>query len=115
MGGGLGIQYTHEDAPPTVDELADMILDGVTAEVERRGLPQVRLMLEPGRSIVGPAGMTLYRIIVIKDLPGLRTYVSVDGGLSDNPRPCMYDAEYEAAVANNDIVPAFIKTYLFGT
>jgi diaminopimelate decarboxylase len=100
LGGGLGIQYTHEDAPPSIDELAQVIADGVQAEAARLGLPLPRLMLEPGRSIVGPAGTTLYRVIVVKDLPGLRTYVSVDGGLSDNPRPCMYGAEYEAVVAN---------------
>jgi diaminopimelate decarboxylase len=100
IGGGLGIQYTHEDAPPTIEELAQVITDAVRTEAARLGLPLPCLMLEPGRSIVGPAGTTLYRIVVVKELPGLRTYVSVDGGLSDNPRPCMYDAEYEAVVAN---------------
>ena len=100
LGGGLGIQYTHEDAPPSIEELAQVVVDGVKAETTRLGLPLPRLLLEPGRSIVGPAGTTLYRIIVVKELPGLRTYVSVDGGLSDNPRPCMYGAEYEAVVAN---------------
>ncbi len=100
VGGGLGIQYTHEDTPPTIDELAQVVTDAVKAEAGRLGMPLPRLILEPGRSIVGPAGTTLYRIIVVKELPGLRTYVSVDGGLSDNPRPCMYDAEYEAVVAD---------------
>jgi diaminopimelate decarboxylase len=100
LGGGLGIQYTHEDAPPTIDELADLVTVALQAEAGRLGLPLPRLMLEPGRSIVGPAGTTLYRVVVVKELPGLRTYVSVDGGLSDNPRPCMYDAEYEAVIAN---------------
>jgi len=100
VGGGLGIQYTHEDAPPTIDELAEVVTDTVQREADQLGLPLPRLVLEPGRSIVGPAGTTLYRVIVVKELPGLRTYVSVDGGLSDNPRPCMYGAEYEAVVAN---------------
>lgn len=100
VGGGLGIQYTHEDAPPTIEELAEIVTQAVKAESARWGMPLPRLILEPGRSIVGPAGTTLYRVIVVKELPGLRTYVSVDGGLSDNPRPCMYGAEYEAVVAN---------------
>jgi len=99
LGGGLGIQYTHEDAPPTIDELAEVVTTAVKSEADRVGLPLLRLMLEPGRSIVGPAGTTLYRVIVVKELPGVRTYVSVDGGLSDNPRPCMYGAEYEAVIA----------------
>ncbi len=100
LGGGLGIQYTHEQAPPTVDELAEVIADSVRQECQAHQFPLPLLGLEPGRSIVGPAGTTLYTVMVVKELPGLRTYVSVDGGLSDNPRPCMYDAEYEAVIAN---------------
>jgi diaminopimelate decarboxylase len=100
VGGGLGIQYTHEDAPPSVGELAEVIAEAVVDEAKRHQLPQPRLLVEPGRSIVGPAGTTLYTVVVVKEIPGVRTYVSVDGGLSDNPRPCMYDAEYEAVVAN---------------
>ena len=114
LGGGLGIQYTHEDAPPTVDELSDVIVTALEEELSMRGLPEVCLMLEPGRSIVGPAGVTLYRIIVIKDLPGVRTYVSVDGGLSDNPRPCMYEAEYEAAIANRADQEPVVKVRVSG-
>jgi len=100
LGGGLGIQYTHEQTPPTVDELAEVIAPSLRQECEKRQLPLPVLGLEPGRSIVGPAGTTLYTVMVVKELPGVRTYVSVDGGLSDNPRPCMYDAEYEAVIAN---------------
>ncbi len=100
VGGGLGILYTHEDAPPTIEELAEVITEAVVDEAQRHDLPQPRLVVEPGRSIVGPAGTTLYTVVVVKEVPGVRTYVSVDGGLSDNPRPCMYDAEYEAVVAN---------------
>jgi diaminopimelate decarboxylase len=100
VGGGLGIQYTHEDAPPTVEELAETITEALAAEAQGRDLPHPHLVVEPGRSIVGPAGTTLYTVVVVKEVPGVRTYVSVDGGLSDNPRPCMYDAEYEAVVAN---------------
>ncbi len=114
FGGGLGIQYTHEDAPPSVGELADVIVSAVEEQTATHDFPQARLMLEPGRSIVGPAGTTLYRAMVIKELPGVRTYVSVDGGLSDNPRPCMYDAEYEAAVANRAGEPPTMNVRISG-
>ncbi|MGQ9732522.1 MAG: diaminopimelate decarboxylase [Candidatus Zipacnadales bacterium] len=114
MGGGLGIQYTHEDAPPTIDELAEILTTAVYEEATKRSLPLPRLVLEPGRSIVGPAGTTLYRVIVVKELPGLRTYVSVDGGLSDNPRPCMYNAEYEAVVANKANQPPLMSVRISG-
>ena len=100
MGGGLGIAYTRADAPPTVAELAEVICPSLEAAVEKYGLPLPKLILEPGRSIVGPAGTTLYTIGPIKEIPGVRTYVSVDGGLSDNPRPELYEAEYTAVIAN---------------
>jgi diaminopimelate decarboxylase len=100
LGGGLGIQYTHEQTSPAVDDLAAVIAPSLQQECERRQFPLPVLGLEPGRSIVGPAGTTLYTVMVVKELPGVRTYVSVDGGLSDNPRPGMYDAEYEAVIAS---------------
>ncbi len=100
IGGGLGIRYTHDDVPPTVDRLADEICSALAAAAEQHNVPIPELILEPGRSIVGEAGLTLYTIGVVKEIPGIRTYVSVDGGLSDNPRPSLYDAEYEALIAN---------------
>jgi len=100
LGGGLGIRYTEKDEPPTVGELAKTICPRLLAALDEHGLDAPRLILEPGRSIVGEAGVTLYTIGVIKEIPDLRTYVSVDGGLSDNPRPALYDAVYEAVVAN---------------
>lgn len=100
LGGGLGIAYTDEDAPPSVEELAGVICDALERCTAHYDLPMPRLILEPGRSIVGPAGTTLYRVGPVKEIPGVRTYVSVDGGLSDNPRPALYDAQYEATVAN---------------
>jgi diaminopimelate decarboxylase len=100
MGGGLGIAYTKEDAPPSISELADVQAAALQRAAETFGLPVPRLILEPGRSIVGAAGITLYTVGPVKEIPGVRTYVSVDGGLSDNPRPGLYDAEYEALVAN---------------
>lgn len=100
LGGGLGIRYTEKDEPPTVAQLADAICPRLLSRLDEHGLNHPRLILEPGRSIVGEAGVTLYTIGVVKEIPDLRTYVSVDGGLSDNPRPALYDAEYEAVVAN---------------
>ncbi len=100
MGGGLGIAYTKEDAPPSIADLAAVQAAALKQAAEASGIPIPRLILEPGRSIIGPAGVTLYTVGPIKDIPGVRTYVAVDGGLSDNPRPALYDAEYEAVVAN---------------
>ena len=105
LGGGLGIRYTQEDVPPTMGHFAGLVADAMRQGTATHDLPPLRLMLEPGRSIVGEAGTTLYTIGVIKDIPSVRRYVSVDGGLSDNPRPAMYDAQYEAAVANRAAEP----------
>jgi diaminopimelate decarboxylase len=91
IGGGLGIRYTHEESVP---EIADFIAPLVAA------LPaDVQVVLEPGRSLVGRAGVTLYRVGVVKDSGGI-TYVAIDGGMSDNPRPQLYGARYEALLAN---------------
>ncbi len=100
IGGGLGIRYREDDVPPTIEKLADDICAELRQACDEHNMPMPELILEPGRSIVGEAGITLYTIGVIKRIPGVRTYVSVDGGLSDNPRPSLYDAEYEALIAN---------------
>ena len=92
LGGGLGIAYTAEDEPPTVDEYAEALL---------RGAPDgVTVLCEPGRSLVGNAGITLYEIGTVKEVPGVRTYVAVDGGMSDNLRPMLYGARYEAEIVD---------------
>lgn len=100
LGGGLGIAHTPEDAPPSIAELAEVITGALQSACARLDYPLPRLILEPGRSIVGTAGTTLYRVGPVKEIPGVRTYVAVDGGLSDNPRPALYEAEYTALVAN---------------
>ncbi len=100
LGGGLGIAYTSEDAPPSIPELADVIAGAVQQATARYNYPVPEIIVEPGRSIVGTAGLTLYRVGPVKEIPGVRTYVAVDGGLSDNPRPALYGAEYTAVVAN---------------
>jgi diaminopimelate decarboxylase len=105
IGGGLGIRYLPEHNPPSIEEFAERIVSTLNAEIKKYNLHKPRLMLEPGRSIVGEAGTTLYTIgaiktVPIKEHPGRRIYVSVDGGMSDNPRPALYDAKYSAIIAN---------------
>ncbi|MFH1833617.1 MAG: diaminopimelate decarboxylase, partial [bacterium] len=95
-GGGLGISYEATDEPSTVEEYADVILTGVATDTKKLGLAMPKVMIEPGRSIVGNAGVTLYRVGTIKKIPRVRTYISVDGGMSDNIRPMLYEAVYEA-------------------
>jgi len=100
LGGGVGVHYLNGDAPPSLDEYAEAVTSAVKERCALRSFPLPRLIQEPGRRIVGEAGTTLYTIGVVKEIPGIRTYVSVDGGLSDNPRPALYDAKYSAVVAN---------------
>ena len=96
VGGGLGIAYTSDDEPPSVDAYADVKVRGV----ERVFDPVPKILVEPGRSLVGNAGLTMYTIGTVKEIPGVRTYVAVDGGMSDNLRPMLYGARYEALVAD---------------
>ena len=107
LGGGLGIRYVEGERPPAIREfvaaLLDRLADGWPGE-----LPQ--LILEPGRSLVGPAGLTLYRVGVVKRASDEVTYVAVDGGMSDNPRPQLYGARYSALLANRADVQA-TRTY----
>ncbi|MGH2355651.1 MAG: diaminopimelate decarboxylase [Chloroflexota bacterium] len=105
LGGGLGIQYLAKDRILSIDEFAEALTTALHDGLAQRHLPLPRLLLEPGRSIVGEAGVTLYTVGAIKDVPideapGTRTYVAIDGGMSDNPRPQLYDAVYTAFVAN---------------
>jgi diaminopimelate decarboxylase len=93
VGGGLGVAYINGESAPTITEWAD----ATRVALAKVGLaPETRVTAEPGRSIVAGAAVTLYRIGSIKELPGIRTYVSVDGGMSDNPRPVLYGSGYEA-------------------
>jgi diaminopimelate decarboxylase len=96
VGGGLGVAYGAEDEPPSIDAYVDVKVRGV-AEVFG---PGVRVMVEPGRSLVANAGVTMYRVGTVKEVPGIRTYVAVDGGMSDNLRPMLYGSRYEALVAD---------------
>lgn len=100
LGGGLGIYYCQGDEPRPVKEYADIMMGALKARAARYNLPLPKIIVEPGRSISGPAGTTLYTVGAIKDIPGIRKYVSVDGGMGDNPRPALYQAKYEACAAN---------------
>jgi diaminopimelate decarboxylase len=100
LGGGFGIAYTEEDDAPEVEKLAHSLRQIVDWQCQTAGLPRPRLTVEPGRGIVGPSMVTLYTVGTIKDVDGLRTYVSVDGGMSDNIRTALYDASYVCALAS---------------
>jgi diaminopimelate decarboxylase len=100
LGGGLGIAYTVDDDPREPHEIAKALSEIVTRECESAGLAVPRISVEPGRAIVGPTAFTLYEVGTIKPLQGLRTYVSVDGGMSDNIRTALYDAEYSVALVS---------------
>jgi diaminopimelate decarboxylase len=100
LGGGFGIAYTEEDDAPEAKEIAQSLRGIVDGQCRAAGLPRPRLTVEPGRAIVGPSTVSLYSVGTIKDVDGLRTYVSVDGGMSDNIRTALYDASYECALAS---------------
>lgn len=100
LGGGFGIHYTNEDEPRETKEYCEAILNKVDEVCEKLSLQRPILTIEPGRSIVGNAGTTLYTVGAIKEIPTVRTYVSVDGGMTDNIRPALYGAKYEMTVAN---------------
>lgn len=96
VGGGLGIAHVPGEATLDVEAYAEALRTALDDGVARYDLTGPRLMVEPGRSLVGPAGVTIYTVGAIKDVPGVRTWVAVDGGMSDNPRPALYGAEHLA-------------------
>lgn len=95
LGGGLGIAYGEEDSPPAIDDYVNLKVQAVRDVFG----DQSKILIEPGRSLVGTAGVTIYTIGTVKEIPGVRTYVAVDGGMSDNLRPMLYDAKYTAVIA----------------
>ena len=105
IGGGFGIRHVLDEPDPPVEELVRSIAGALAAEWAARGLPAPRLIVEPGRSLVGPAAFTLYRVGAVKRA-GDRRYVAIDGGMSDNPRPQLYQARYTALLANRADEPA---------
>lgn len=103
LGGGFGVHYTEEDPKYNVGEYCDyvkLLTQTLSDCVERKGIKKPEFIIEPGRAIVGEAGVTLYTVGAIKDIPGVRKYVAIDGGMTDNIRPALYEAKYEAVLAN---------------
>lgn len=100
IGGGIGVKYTESDCPPSVYDVAEIIITRLNECIEKYNIEPPALFIEPGRSIISTAGVTLYTVGSSKQVPNGRKYVAVDGGMSDNVRPSMYQAEYTAQVAN---------------
>jgi diaminopimelate decarboxylase len=100
LGGGFGIRYVEGDTPLPVGQYVKAITDSIKKNFIKYNYPVPEIWLEPGRSIVGDAGTTLYTVGTFKNIPGVRKYVAVDGGMTDNPRPALYDSIYEATLAN---------------
>jgi diaminopimelate decarboxylase len=105
FGGGLGVRYYKEDTPMEIEEFVTELTDIILQEFTAQNLNIPEIWIEPGRSIVATAGTTLYTVGSRKDIPGIRTYIAVDGGMTDNPRPALYQAKYEATLANKMTQP----------
>ena len=103
VGGGLGVKYISSDNPPAIDDWVRVIAEQVIKECTSRKINLPRLLCEPGRSLIASSGITLYTIGSRKSIPGIRTYVSVDGGMSDNPRPITYQSSYSACLADQPL------------
>ncbi len=114
LGGGLGIKYVQEDNPPSIDKWVEVVSNAVVKSCRERNLDLPRLMCEPGRSLVANSGLTLYKIGAKKIVPGVRTYLSVDGGMSDNPRPITYQSLYSACLVDKPLNTNFEKVTIAG-
>ena len=113
-GGGFAAPYERDQIPPTPDEYAEAVIGSLRSALEREGLGEPALSVEPGRAIVARAGVALYKVGARKEVPGIRTYVSVDGGMADNIRPAMYESRYEALLANRATAAAEEKVTIAG-
>lgn len=114
LGGGFGIKYTEDNDPVPYDRYMEKVSQKVNSLCEELQLNRPYIMIEPGRSISGPAGVTLYTVGGIKEIPDIRTYVSIDGGMCDNPRYALYKSEYEAIVANKASQPRDTEVTIAG-
>lgn len=106
LGGGFGAMYTSDDTPKSREAVVRRAAEAVEQKAAALGFPCPFLVIEPGRSVVAEAGVTLYTVGHVKEIPGMRTYVSVDGGMTDNPRYILYQAPYTALIANRAGAPA---------
>jgi diaminopimelate decarboxylase len=106
LGGGLGIQYVAGEPAPSVEQFVETLIRRLRNAWELHSLPLPELILEPGRSLIGRAGLTLYRVGTVKQASETTTFVAIDGGMSDNPRPQLYGARYSAVLANRAEEPA---------
>jgi len=114
LGGGLGIRYLESDDPPSIEDWVKVISNGVKVACESKKIDLPRLLCEPGRSLIANAGITIYTLGSRKEIPGLRTYVSVDGGMSDNPRPITYQSSYTACLVDRPFDRAAEKVTIAG-
>lgn len=114
IGGGLGIYYSPGDEPSSIESYAEIVMNTVKQKCDEFELPTPKLLIEPGRSISGPAGTTLYKVGSIKNIPGVRKYVAVDGGMNENIRPALYEAKYEVYVASRMNEPSNEKVTITG-
>jgi diaminopimelate decarboxylase len=113
-GGGFAIQYTQDAPAPDIAYFAQAIYTAIKSRSKSFGLKPPRLIVEPGRAVVGRAGVAIYRVGAIKDIPGVRKYVAVDGGMADNIRPALYGSRYEAVVANKATKKALERVSIVG-
>ncbi len=111
IGGGLGIQYTSDDSPPSIGQFAEVVLDALRRYSKRHAVDVEKIYLEPGRSIMGNAGITLYEVGSVKEIPHVKNYIAVDGGMSDNIRPILYQAKYEPFPVQRMDDKTAVKTY----
>ncbi|MCK8827095.1 diaminopimelate decarboxylase [Natroniella acetigena] len=114
LGGGIGIPYTEEEEKPDIEKYAELVTKAIKKKCDELEIPLPKVINEPGRSIVGTAGSTLYRVGSIKEIPEIRTYVAVDGGMSDNIRPALYEAEYEACLVTKVEQPLIKEVTITG-
>jgi diaminopimelate decarboxylase len=114
IGGGFAAQYLRDKPAPAIEQYAQAVVESLRESLTKHELPEPMLFVEPGRAIVARAGVALYTVGARKEIPGVRTYVSVDGGMGDNIRPAMYDARYEALVANRATEPPAERVTIAG-
>ncbi len=114
LGGGFGIKYIPAHDPIEYEKYLEAVAETVKATAKEKNLYLPKILIEPGRSIVGPAGITLYAVGSVKDIPGIRKYITIDGGMTDNPRYILYEAVYDAVIANRADAPRTEKVTIAG-